>query len=257
MSALAPLLRPASWRLSPGAADVPLLRCLGAALLLASTLALLAWCIAVWLDAWRMRAPSWVAVLALPLCAWGLWHAWQLTRAWLASGQPLTLRWTGPIDAHRADAQLGGWRVDEWGANPIDVSLVWDWQRYMLLRLQPIGAKSPGAWVWLQDRPEQIERQVHRLRTLLCLPANLTRPVAMASAQAGLMASSAHEAPAAAPARMNRNRRPSRSQPSARHVSAGASSDPLRLQDDFPATQVLERWSGDVPDALGNEGERS
>lgn len=252
MSVLAPLLRPASWRLAPGAADVPWLRHMGLAVMLASVLALVAWSVAVWLDAWRLRDVGWAAVLALPLCGLGLFHAWRLSRAWLCQGAALTLRWTGPVETLRTGEAVGGWRVDEWGAAPVDVSLIWDWQRVMLLRLQRLEAPTQQTWVWLQDRPSQVEREIHRLRTLLCLPASMTRPSVKVSARARLMASSPHEASAAAPARMNgsrhttRTKRPERfAAPSRSRRAPVASLEPLRLEDDFPATQVLERWSAD------------
>lgn len=287
MSVLAPLLRPASWRLSSGAADVPWLRDLGLALLLASVLALLAWCGATWLESWRHRELGWASVLALPLCVFGLRHAWLLARGWLAPGMPLTLRWTGPVATLRSGEQAGGWRVDEWGAEPVDVSLVWDWQRVMLLRVRPWESASRQTWVWLQDRPGAVAHpggEIHRLRTLLCLPPTMTRPASLAavlpqkgrrtekvdraeraerdkganvSALSGLMASSRHDSPAAS-ARMNRGRKPAR--PSRqRRVRSGdeaVSSVPLRFEDDFPATQVLERWQDESTDPRGVGGGR-
>lgn len=257
MSVLAPLLRPASWRLSPGAADVPWLRHLGLALLLASTLALLAWCLAIWFDAWRLRRLGWPAVLAVPLCAAGVHHAWRLGRTWLKPGDPLTLRWTGPVAALRPGESCGGWRVDEWGGQSVDVSLIWDWQRVMLLRVKPWASSSHQAWVWLQDRPSQPEREVHRLRTLLCLPPAMTRPPemvpkAMPMTRAGLMASSRHGSPVVS-ARMTRGRTPSRT--GSRPVNAPTSA-PLRVEDDFPATQVLDRWSDEVAQAPAADGGR-
>ncbi len=267
MSVLAPLLRPASWRLSPGAADVPWLRHLGLALLMASTLALLAWCGATWLESWQHRDWNWVSLLAVPLCAFGLRHAWRLGRGWLTPGLPLTLRWTGPVATLRSGEPAGGWRVDEWGAQPVDVSLVWDWQRVMLLKLQPWESSSSQAWVWLQDHrgPQPCPQgDVHRLRTLLCLPPAMTRPggdlralpkAADASTPSGLVASSRHDSGTDS-SRMSRARRPARSLRQAPRAVDAASSAPLRFEDGFPATQVLERWHDDVAQPDGAHGGR-
>lgn len=263
MSVLAPLLRPASWRLLPGAADVPWLRHLGLALLLASALALVAWSVTIWLDAWRLRSLGWPAMLAVPLFVLGLFHVWRLGCTWLRPGAALTLRWTGPIDTLRSGEPAGGWRVDEWGGRLVDVNLIWDWQRVMLLRVQPWDRASRQAWIWLQDRPGQLDREVHRLRTLLCLPAAMTRPGAVASAGAGLMASSGHEAPAVASARMNGHRNSSRVKrperpvrPSRSRSHNGASDEPLRLEDGFAATQVLERWPDEAAEQTASIGGR-
>ncbi len=268
MSVLAPLLRPASWRLSPGAADVPWLRHLGLALLLTSTLALLSWCVATWLESWRHRDLGWASMLALPLCVFGLRHAWLLGRGWLVPGVPLTLRWTGPVATLRSGEPAGGWRVDEWGAQPVDVSLVWDWQRVMLLRVRPWEPASRQAWIWLQDRPGLAAHpsgEVHRLRTLLCLPPAMTRPGAEASAvlpkgaaaasQSGLMASSRHDSPVASD-RMSRDRKPARKARHGRRPVQAASSAPLRFEDDFPATQVLDRWQDEAAEPSVTGGGR-
>ena len=267
MSVLAPLLRPASWRLSPGAADVPWLRYLGLALLMASTLALLAWCGATWLESWQHRDLNWASLLAVPLCALGLRHAWRLGRGWLMPGMPLTLRWTGPVATLRSGEPCGGWRVDEWGAQPVDVSLVWDWQRVMLLRLRPWESSPHQAWVWLQDQrnPQPSPRgDVHRLRTLLCLPQTMTRPgcdaralpnADVASTPAGLVASSRHESNSAS-SRMSRSRKPVRPLRQAPGSVGAPSSAPLRFEDGFPATQVLERWHDDLAELDGAHGGR-
>lgn len=268
MSVLAPLLRPASWRLSPGAADVLWLRRLGLALLLASALALLSWCVATWLESWRHRALGWASVSALPLCVLGLHHAWLLGRSWLMPGAPLTLRWTGPVANLRSGEPTGGWRVDEWGTQPVDVSLMWDWQHVMLLRVRPCTSPSRQAWIWLQDRPGVAMHpggEVHRLRTLLCLPPALTRPLPAASAEvptgqptstrAGMVASSRHESPVA-PARMNRARTLAGPVRDGRRPSEAALSAPLRLEDDFPATQVLDRWQDEAAEPSGAIGGR-
>ena len=257
MSVLAPLLRPASWRLSPGAADVPLIRHLGLGLLLCSTLALLAWCGATGAEAWRMREFGWAVALALVLCVAGLGHAGWLLRLWLRPVAPLTLRWTGPVARLRSGEPAGGWRVDEWGAQPVDVSLVWDWQQVMLLRVRPWESGNLQAWIWLRDRRKACPASpgdVHRLRTLLCLPPAMTRPDGgeaggpgagkTAASLAGLVASSTHESNT----EVTRTRRggvaanPSRASSHARQKSLD---QPLRFEDDFPATQVLERWQGD------------
>lgn len=269
MSVLAPLLRPASWRVSPGAADVPLLRHLGLGLLLASTLALLAWCSAIGFEAWRLRelgGAAWVAVL---LCALGLGHAWWLLRQWLRPAAPLTLRWTGPVATLRSGEPAGGWRVDEWGAQPIDVSLIWDWQRVMLLRIRPWESGSLQAWIWLQDRrgtgSDIPAGDVHRLRTLLCLPPTMTRPGGdgvrgastsdRASGLAGLVASSRHE-PRTNARGMSKGTVSSPASRSRARVRPVKLAEPLRFEDDFPATQVLDRWRDDRPELVRNDGGR-
>lgn len=268
MSVLAPLLRPASWRLSPGAADVPLLRRLGLVLLLGSTLALWAWCAATWSEAWRLREVSGAAVLAVVLCALGLAHAWWLLRQWWRPASPLTLRWTGPVATLRSGEPAGGWRVDEWGAQPVDVSLIWDWQHVMLLRVRPWDSPSHQAWIWLQDKRHSTPGSagdVHRLRTLLCLPPHMTRPGCdgvgalsrnkWVSGPSGLVASSRHESSSEGPG-MNRGR-VSADSSRARSRSRGAVlAEPLRFEDDFPATQVLERWQDDHPEVGRTEGGR-
>ena len=261
MSVLAPLLRPASWRLLPGAADVPWLRHSGVALLLLSALALLAWTFAVGLDAWRMRSLSWPAVLSVPLCCFGLWHVWRLGRRWWGAGAALTLRWSGPLQALESGESTGGWRVDAWGEQSVGVKLVWDWQRVMLLRLQSLDDARAQVWVWLRDDPRQRDREVHRLRTLLCLPASMTCPPNKLPARAGLMASSRHEAPSATATRVSAPRSSSRNRPAVRAgqgervaravrvPAAKAGGEPLRFEDDFPATQILDRFMGDEAQA--------
>lgn len=269
MSVLAPLLRPASWRLLPGAADVPWLRHFGLALLLASALALISWCVATWLESWRHRELGWASMLAVPLCVLGLRHAWQIGRGWLMPGVPLTLRWTGPVATSDSRESAGGWRVDEWGAQPVDVSLVWDWQRIMLLRVRPWESASHQAWIWLRDRPRHDAHpgsEVHRLRTLLCLPPAMTRPASAASpvlpegsavsARAALMASSRHDSPVAS-SRMNQARTPTRPVRAGRRPSDDASRTPLRFEDDFPATQLLERWQDEAAAPIGASEGRS
>lgn len=239
MSVLAPLLRPASWHIVPGAADVPWLRRLGGLLILASFLALLSWCVAIAFDAWRLRRLAPVTWLALPLFGLGTCLAWRLITSWRQLAPAMTLRWLGPIDHGNPRGAAGGWRVDEWGTQPVDVALIWDWQRLLLLRVRAMrGQPASVAWVWLQDDPTRPERQVHRLRTLLCLPPDRLVPE--------LVASSGHD-PHAAAVRMTGGR-PTQAPHRARHQIApqgfteGDLGAPLRLEDDFPATQLLDRW---------------
>lgn len=182
-------------------------------------------------------------------------------------GVPLTLRWTGPVASLRSGEPSGGWRVDEWGAQPVDVSLVWDWQRVMLLRLRPWESGSRQAWVWLQDHRGQQpgpRGDVHRLRTLLCLPPAMTLPGsdprvlsqgAFVPPPAGLVASSRHVANTD-PSRMSRSSKLVRSARRSPRSSGTPSSAPLRFEDDFPATQVLERWQDDVAELDGANGGR-
>lgn len=242
MSVLAPLLRPAAWRVAPGAADVPWLRRLGAALMLVSVLALLSWSAAIAHDAWRLQRMAPVTWLAAPVCCVGVFHAWRLFSGWRRREPALTLRWLGPVerdaDRDRGGSGLGGWRIDEWGAQPVDVTLVWDWQRLLLLRVRPWRREASAAlWVWLHDDPRRPEREMHRLRTLLCLPADLMRP--------RLMASSPHDPPAASPSMRGvktPNHRRARTSPRQAHRDAVEHAVPLRVEDDFPVTQLLERW---------------
>lgn len=242
MSALAPVLKPAWWRLSLGAADFPWLNRLGMALLVLSVAVLLSWCAALWLGAWRHRSFGWSEPLALCLCAWGLRHAWRL---WCGCRAPLadvTLRWTGPVHAAPAGAAAGGWRVDEWGDQPVNVSMVWDLQRFMLLCLHSAGANPHKDWVWLQDRPDGSGVSgcgVHRLRTLLLLPRSMTETTDVGrSRHVGVMASSMRVSPTRSASRTNQRGSPA--------------SNPLCVEDDFPATEILDGWPGepvDVTDA--------
>jgi hypothetical protein len=240
MSVLAPLLRPAAWHIAPGAADVPWLRRLGGLLILASVLALLSWCAAIAFDAWRLRRVASVTWLALPVFGLCAHLAWRMATSWRQLAPAMTLRWLGPIDHGNPRAAAGGWRVDEWGTQPVDVTLVWDWQRLLLLRVRATrGSAASVAWVWLQDDPSRPERQVHRLRTLLCLPPERLVPE--------LVASSAHDPHAAAPVSMTGGP-PAQAPHRARHrIAPQGFTDcdlgaPLRLEDDFPATQLLDRW---------------
>jgi hypothetical protein len=238
MSDLAPVLKPARWRLSLAASDLPWLHRLGVALILASVAMLVSWCMAVWLDAWRHRSVGWSEPFALCLCALGLRHGWQLWRSWRSPAASVTLRWTGPVHVVRSGMPAGGWRVDEWGDSPVNVSLVWDWQRLMLLCLRSAGTEPQKAWVWLQDHPPDgsgAGAGVHRLRTLLRLPPSLTESIDGArSRHAGVMASSMHAPPTRSAPRMNQRDLPL--------------TTPLRVEDHFPATEILERWPEDADD---------
>ena len=245
MSILAPLLRPASWRLAPGAADAPLIRLAGQALIVLSGLALLAWSLAVWHGAWVRGHLEWPAALAVLCCVVWLWQASRLWRDWSAPSHRLTLRWTGPpgTGAGAATAATGGWRVDEWGEGGVEVSLVWDWQHVLLVRLKPLH-DGPPAWVWLSER---IGNEVHRLRTLLCLPPSFTQtavaavdavePVRPLDAIFRKVASSSRPPP-------GKVRSMRVSPPSSlvgRELDSTGLAQPLRIEDDFPLTQFFDR----------------
>lgn len=267
MSILAPLLRPAAWRILPGAADAPLIRFAGQLLIVASGAAMLAWSMAVWHSAWLQRRADLATCVALLLCVlWGAGARW-LWLSLVGQGAPLTLRWTGPVSEVplRVAAQaptltrVGGWRVDEWGDAPVRVELVWDWQKVLLVRLQLAGSNDAEAWVWLSDR---LGSEVHRLRTLVCLPASVTtaapavsQPVTDSGAGKGetgprwraLMASSAHLLAKRSGLSADSPHMPSRPRaavraPVQRSARAQAHlSRPLRIEDDFPATQLFDR----------------
>jgi len=254
MSILAPLLRPASWRLAPGAADAPLIRLAGQALIVLSGLALLAWSLAVWHGAWVRGDLEWPAALAVLCCVVWLWQASRLWRDWSAPSHRLTLRWTGPpgpgagagAGVVAGTAAPGGWRVDEWGEVGVEVSLVWDWQHVLLVRLKPSHDGAP-AWVWLSER---IGNEVHRLRTLLCLPTSFTQtagagvaavdavePVRPLDAIFRKVASSSRPPPGKA----RSMRVPSPPSLVSRELDSAGLAPPLRIEDDFPLTQFFDR----------------
>ena len=235
MSALAPALKPACWRLPLGASDVRWLHRLGMSVILISAAVLVSWCVALWLGAWRHRSIGWSEPFALCVCVLGLRHGWRL---WCRSRLPavsVTLRWTGPIHVTRSGRPSGGWRVDEWGDQPVNVSMVWDLQRFMLLCLHSAGAKPQKAWVWLQDGPHDgcaAGSGVHRLRTLLRLPPSLTESIdEVRSRHAGLRASSMHVSSSRSVLSTNQRRVPL--------------TKPLCVEDHFPATEILDGWPGD------------
>lgn len=246
MSILAPLLRPASWRLAPGAADAPLIRLAGQALIVLSGLALLAWSLATWHGAWVRTQIDWPAALAVLCCLGWSWQASRLWRNWSAPSHRLTLRWTGPPSSG------GGWRVDEWGEVGVEVALIWDWQHVLLVRLKPLQGGAP-VWVWLSER---LGNEVHRLRTLVCLPPSFTQADASVGAASGPVGARALRQVASSmgqPARSARSmsvsslsslvrsqsvRGPGRGVDQA--DSAGLAA-PLRIEDDFPLTQFFDR----------------
>lgn len=240
MSILAPLLRPASWRLAPGAADAPLIRLAGQALIVLSGLALLAWSLAIWHGAWVRGHLEWPAALALLCCVAWLWQARRLWHDWSAPSHRLTLRWTGPPGAvgEAKSTPAGGWRVDEWGEVGVEVSLVWDWQHVLLVRLKPLHGAP--AWVWLSER---IGNEVHRLRTLLCLPPSFTQAVAAAEPVRPLDAIFRKVASSARPPTGKARSMRVSSPPSlvSRELDAAGLAPPLRIEDDFPLTQFFDR----------------
>lgn len=156
--------------------------------MLLSTLLCLAWLAALCLDVGQGVASLWSLLVAGGLSIWWGAHVWRLWRAWVAGATPIELAWTGPLQD--APAQLGpvlgplsaplpgGWRLLGAGADApsVQVSMVFDWQGWLLLRVRPLILQRTvprEVWFWVDLRrcPD-----AHHLRALLCLPAHLTTP---------------------------------------------------------------------------------
>ena len=196
-SSPAPILQPAHWRLLPGSGGSVGVRWAGHLLIAFSSATMLAWCVSLWRDAWLLQEWGSREFMASVLaCGWGA-HALSLWRQWARPPAPVTLRWTGAWrqdpDAPQA-APKGGWRVTQWGDDAVRVSLVFDAQHLLLIHVSQDVAPhaSPqtpphSAWFWLSARHTP---ELHRMRTLLALPLELTDPASRQRQQ--LMASSAH-----------------------------------------------------------------
>lgn len=179
-----------SWSLPPGASASPGLTFAGLFLLSLCECALLGWSGAVCRDVVVWGLPWWQAAVAIVLAVVGSWHGWCLWGALRQPGLPVTLSWLGPLPkpdpmaAASPAAPFGsppkplahGWQVHEW-AEPVEVRLVLDAQRWMLLQVCSLPGKSPVRhhWSWVSGRHTDAS---HRLRALLALPASMTRHVA-------------------------------------------------------------------------------
>lgn len=169
--ALPPLFAPVTWRLQPGAARAPMVRLLGAILLLALALLCGAWLLALGLDVARGGRSVWVLLAAGPV-AW-LW--WRLFRQgwsrWHVAASPLSLTWSGEV---RDEPPAGGWRLGGPTGAPAEVRCLFDAQGWLLCQIRSVGegASSPAVhWCWIDA---QACPDVHRLRTLMALPPRLT-----------------------------------------------------------------------------------
>lgn len=208
-----PLTRPASWPLKVGAASVPSIKWLGGALWVVAASLALVWLTGLIQDAFAGQLAAWVgAVGMLAVVAWFL-LAWQVVRQWLTHADTLTLTWQGPVvaaDPARRGREVseGGFHVSEWQA-AVQVRVVLDWQRWMLLRLRtgPAADAAQGAvreaFCWLAV-PEPIDGVIeradnragalraltavslHQLRSLLYLPPDwITQKGGQPSSSAG------------------------------------------------------------------------
>jgi hypothetical protein len=152
-------------------------------------LAALAWLVGLVQDAFAGHLAAWMG--AAGTLAVVIWFAlaWQAARRWFTQSGTLTLAWRGPVQAPdptrrvpgRADLPAGGFHVSEW-QSPVQVHVVCDWQRWMLLRLRamPAGhaARQAFCWVAMTDeangRATRANASLHQLRTLLYLPSAWT-----------------------------------------------------------------------------------
>jgi len=193
-----PLIRPAAWRLKMGAASAPAIKWAGGALWAVAALMALTWLIGLIQDAFVGQLAAWVGALgSLAVIAWFA-LAWQALRRWFTQADALTLTWHGPVRAadparRGREKAEGGFHVTEWQL-PVQVRVVLDWQRWILLRLRTVqtDGDSREAFCWL-TMPAQIDGSVahtdvslHQLRSLLYLPpAWITQGGAQPSSSAG------------------------------------------------------------------------
>jgi hypothetical protein len=253
-----PLNLRAQWQVSTGASGVPLVRAMGAAAILASVAIAVLWC-ATWLrDAITWGVSSAPLALTALLTALAVWHATRLWRGWMAHKHPITLCWTGlPIKSNRqgqsAANDPAGWGVSLSGSNkqaePAQVSLVLDLQRWLLIRIETAGpqGKLVVQWAWLDL--QQIERVhlssgglwggVHPLRVRLHLPPTEAAGRVLAAScpretqgmgwvGARAMASSAHLVSSPSGSPLSRTR-----------ISSGFDHPPAFSESGWPATVVL------------------
>lgn len=172
------LFASATWLLQPGLAALPRLRHIASVMLIAAMGMVLAWLLAIGLDVMRGGRSVWVLVACVPTA----WLCWRLLRsAWVRCHmvQPkLSLVWAGEV---QNDPPAGGWRLNHFAGTPVEVQCLLDAQGWLLCQIQPIGkgaALPPPHWCWInaRDCPD-----LHRFRTLLCLPSHLTTAVGGAS----------------------------------------------------------------------------
>jgi hypothetical protein len=189
--AMHPLTRPAAWALKVGAVSVPSIKWAGVGLWIAAALAALVWLIGLVQDAFAGQLAAWLgAAGTLAVVAWFA-LAWQVAKRWLTHSGTLTLSWCGPVrtpdptrcatDKHDRSEPAGGFHVNEW-QSAVQVHVVCDWQRWMLLRLRTTQAgvtpRQAFCWVTMQDdlgaQAARANAPLHQLRTLLYLPAAWT-----------------------------------------------------------------------------------
>lgn len=179
-----PLLTSASWPLMPAGRPPRSVLWAGTAIWGLGTAMMLAWVAALVHEALVWGAP--ISALTLGLFAALTWLvlAWRAWRCWHGPHPAMTLRWLGPVskralsnDSTVTAAQ--GFQIEP-GAQAVRPIVVFDFQHYMLLRLQPLAlpklphARRPGhTWVWLDMTQPGAW---HGLKTLLNLPASMTVP---------------------------------------------------------------------------------
>ncbi len=171
-----PLMKPAAWRLVPGAGAIVLVRQAGGAFWLVGGLVMLLWLGGLLHEAlvWGMSPLLLLSGVSVAL-GWS-WLAWSSWRSWRQEQPPLTLLWTGG----GAEGVPQGFRVAQWGAFA-RVELVFDLQNWMLLRVTQQGQGSRRqAWIWLDaskaqqpDGAAALGASMHQLRTLLHMPPNM------------------------------------------------------------------------------------
>jgi hypothetical protein len=180
-----PLTRPASWALTVGAPEMPLIRWAGGALWLAGALMGMVWLLALTEDVLARHASVGYLLLAYPAVLTWLVLAWRIWRRWSFNQMALTLDWLGPVSAgHGNEPPQGGFQVGEW-RKPVRVRIALSWQGWLLLSLVRVRDKrrATPTYAWLDAReveaPEGPDctvrnRSLHQLRTLLHLPSSMT-----------------------------------------------------------------------------------
>jgi len=246
-----PLTEPAAWSLSLGAASVPVIRWVGGALWASAALMALIWLAGLMQDAFAGQLPAWVGAAAtLAVLAWFV-MTWQGIKRWFIQSDGLTLSWQGPVQAadpmrRGREVAQGGFHVTEW-QSAVQVHVMLDWQRWMLLRVRSLSKRHARrevfCWLSLPLSPDETGasggHSLHQLRSLLYLPPTW---IAQAEAQAP---SSAEDAPhmakavASCAAPVNSGLLLPRTLPSS--PPAQRSSSGLREVDTlFPPTELLD-----------------
>lgn len=261
-----PLMKPSSWALWSGPGGAAGISRAAAAFWVSGGLMTLAWTVGLLHEAFVWGLSPLLCVAGLSVALGWCWLAWSTWTAWRASRPPLTLLWTGPVrDLPVSDAdqpvQTGGFRVLQWDA-PVQVEVLMDLQRWMLLRLRTLGAGAPRreAWLWLHAQPPgatRVERDaLHQLRTLLYLPSSMTMS-AVLSPRRGVSLSGLMQAMAswAQPFKTGSKLR-STAHPGARAPVSLTPSSRVRVgrESAFPSTLILRE--DDAPDSLAGAGWR-